>query len=215
MIAAKPGKYRIAVGVSGGGRSLKNLIERQHHSPYEVSYVFSSSGAVAALNIAKDAGIRVDVFNFSPAARTESGARLYQMLNALDIDLIVLAGFLKMLPTHAAWKNKIINIHPALLPKFGGKGMYGEKVHAAVLQANESYSGATVHFVSDQYDEGHMIAQVIVPVKPDDHVDSLSARVFAAECELLPWVISQMAQGIGGEDYDLVSFSWQNGGLTR
>jgi phosphoribosylglycinamide formyltransferase-1 len=215
MMAANANKYRIAVGVSGGGRSLKNLIERQRYSPYEVSYVFSSSQEAAALDIAKNAAIRADFFDFSSTVRAETGSRLYQTLQAQNIDLIVLAGFLKMMPMHAAWKNKIINIHPALLPKFGGKGMYGAKVHAAVLLAKEAFSGATVHFVNEQYDEGRMIAQVMVPVPPDDHVDSLSARVFAAECELLPWVIAQMAQGFAGDDHEPVRFGWQNGGLHR
>jgi phosphoribosylglycinamide formyltransferase-1 len=215
MIATSRRKYRIAVGVSGSGRSLKNLVERQSQGPFEVAYVFCSSAAAAALNIAKDAGIRTDVFDFSQATIADTADRLYETLRAFEIDLVVLAGFLKMMPVHDAWKNRLINIHPALLPKFGGKGMYGSKVHAAVLRSGESVSGATVHFVNDQYDEGRMISQVMVPVLPDDSAETLAARVFAAECELLPWVIGEMAHRAVGEGCDLTRFRWQDGGLQR
>jgi folate-dependent phosphoribosylglycinamide formyltransferase PurN len=110
--------------------------------------------------------------------------------------MVVLAGFLKLLPIDVNWPGKIINIHPALLPKFGGKGMHGRAVHEAVLAAGEVVSGATVHFVNEQYDEGAIISQIEVTIEKTDTVDALASRVFAAECRLLPWTIDRIAEGV-------------------
>jgi phosphoribosylglycinamide formyltransferase-1 len=116
-------------------------------------------------------------------------------LEAHKIDLVVLAGFLKLFPVKDSWSGQIINIHPALLPKFGGRGMYGHNVHDAVLKAGETSSGATVHFVNAKYDEGSLIAQIKVPVMEKDTPESLSQRVFAAECQLLPAAVGGLAEG--------------------
>jgi phosphoribosylglycinamide formyltransferase-1 len=202
--------FRVAVGVSGSGRSLKNLIDRQARDGFEIAYVFCSSPDAPALDIAKNAKISAGVFDFK---LTTTAARLYQKIDDLKIDLIVLAGFLKVMPTHPAWQNKIINIHPSLLPRFGGKGMYGKKVHEAVLGSKESLSGATIHFVNERYDEGRIVARVAVPVFEEDSPEALSARVFAAECELLPWAIRQMAAGSLNCLSEMESFKWQDGRL--
>lgn len=194
MIATNK-RMRIAVGVSGGGRSLANLIKSQRTETYEVVLVFSSSPDIGANEVAINAGIPLLIEDFSPKNRAAAASSLYAALRRHGVDLVVLAGFLKLMPIDPTWPGKIINIHPALLPKFGGKGMHGHHVHEAVIAAGEKNSGATVHFVNERYDEGAIISQISVPVSPGDSADSLAARVFAAECKLLPWTINEMAKG--------------------
>lgn len=118
------------------------------------------------------------------------------VLGAARADLVVLAGFVKLVPEEVvqAYRGRIINIHPALLPKFGGPGMYGSKVHQAVLAAGETESGATVHTVTERYDEGSILAQGRVPVLPSDTVESLAARVLAVEHQLLPAAVLRAAE---------------------
>ena len=122
-----------------------------------------------------------------------------ELLAALaDADLVVLAGYLKLLPARvvARFRQRAINIHPALLPAFGGPGMYGRRVHEAVLASGATESGATVHYVDEQFDRGPIIAQRTVPVLPDDSADSLAHRVLAVEHELLPQVVLDLANRI-------------------
>ena len=107
-------------------------------------------------------------------------------MEEVDADLVCNCGFLRLLLVPPAWEGKVMNIHPALLPKYGGKGMWGDHVHRAVLAAGEKESGCTVHFVTNEYDAGPVILQRRVPVREGDTVDSLAARVFAEECEAYP-----------------------------
>ena len=115
-----------------------------------------------------------------------------------DADLVVLAGYLKLVPARvvARFRQRTINIHPALLPAFGGPGMYGHRVHQAVIASGATLSGATVHFVDEQFDRGPIIAQRTVPVLPDDTAESLAHRVLAVEHELLPQVVLELANRI-------------------
>lgn len=125
-----------------------------------------------------------------------------ELLAALaDADLVVLAGYLKLVPARvvARFRGRTINIHPALLPAFGGPGMYGHRVHAAVLASGVRETGVTVHFVDEQFDRGPIIAQRKVPVLPGDTADSLAERVLAAEHELLPQVVLELASRISKE----------------
>jgi folate-dependent phosphoribosylglycinamide formyltransferase PurN len=172
-----------------------NLLKEQAKYSYEIVLVFSSSSDVAANELARGSGIPLLIEDFSLRNQTVAKQVLYHTLNQHDVDLVVLAGFLKLLPIDSGWKGKIINIHPALLPKFGGKGMHGHHVHKAVLAAGESHSGATVHFVNECYDDGAIISQISIPVEPHETIDTLAARVFAAECKLLPWTIDGLAKG--------------------
>lgn len=188
-------KLRIAVGVSGGGRSLANLVEWGSKQSYEVALVFSSSPSIGANDVAKKANLPLLIEDFSAKNRDTARKNLYNSLVDKKIDLVVLAGFLKLLPMDPSWPGEIINIHPALLPKFGGKGMHGCHVHEAVLAARESESGASVHFVNARYDEGKVIAQSRVPVTAGETAGSLADKVFASECDLLPWVIGELARG--------------------
>lgn len=188
-------KLKIAVGVSGGGRSLGNLVECGPQQSYEVALVFSSSPSIGANNVAKKAHLPLLIEDFSVKNQAPAKQNLYRSLVDKKIDLVVLAGFLKLMPMDPSWPGKIINIHPALLPKFGGKGMYGRHVHEAVLAAHETESGASVHFVNARYDEGRIIAQCRVPVTVGETAGSLADKVFASECDLLPWVIGELARG--------------------
>ena len=186
---------RIAVGVSGGGRSLANLIQYEAKDPYSVALVFSSSESAKANALAKAANRPLLVLDFSRKNSEQAKSMLYESLEAHGIDLVVLAGFMRLLPVDRCWQNKIINIHPALLPNYGGKGMHGHFVHEAVIAAQEVESGATVHFVNENYDQGSLIAQTKVHIAEGESAESLAAKVFEAECGLLPWTLSQMAAG--------------------
>jgi formyltetrahydrofolate-dependent phosphoribosylglycinamide formyltransferase len=187
-------KIKLAVGVSGSGRSLANLLENQGKH-FSLSLVFSSSPTAGANAIAERHGVPLMVLDFSNAFRNQTKVELYRAFENYGIDLVVLAGFLKLLPVVNGWQNRIINIHPALLPKYGGKGMHGRRVHEAVVDAGELTTGATVHFVNERYDDGNIIAQVKLPIVPTDSPDVVGQKVFQAECRLLPAVIAALAAG--------------------
>lgn len=160
-------------------------------APARVTHVVSNRTDAAALDRARQAGVRTTVLR-DPADPDE-------LLRALDdADLVVLAGYLKLLPARvvARFRRRAINIHPALLPAFGGPGMFGRRVHEAVLASGATESGATVHYVDEQFDRGPIIAQRTVPVLPDDTADSLAHRVLAVEHALLPMVVLELASGI-------------------
>jgi phosphoribosylglycinamide formyltransferase 1 len=160
-----------------------------------VTRVVSNRPDAGALERARGAGIAAVVLH-NPADADELSAALG------DAELVVLAGYLKLVPPAvvARFRRRMINIHPALLPDFGGPGMYGARVHAAVLASGASRSGATVHYVDEQYDRGPIIAQRSVPVDAGDTAASLARRVLAVEHELLPQVVCELARRIrGGE----------------
>ena len=177
---------RAAVLVSGGGTNLQALLD--HAAPVAIARVVSSRPDAGALDRARRAGVPTTILR-DPADPAE-------LLGALEgADLVVLAGYLKLVPAAAVarFRWRMINIHPALLPAFGGPGMYGPSVHEAVLASGAALSGATVHYVDEQYDRGPIIAQWPVPVRPDDTAASLAERVLAAEHRLLPRVVRALA----------------------
>lgn len=180
---------RVAVLASGGGTNLQALLDAcGPAAPARVTRVVSNRADAAALERARAAGI--------PAVVLRDPADAAELLAALgDADLVVLAGYLKLIPAAAVarFPRRMINIHPALLPAFGGPGMYGHRVHAAVLASGATASGATVHYVDEQYDRGPIIAQRTVPVLPGDTAETLAARVLAVEHELLPQVVLELA----------------------
>ena len=187
----------VAVAVSGGGRTLANLLQRQQSgSGYQVAAVIASNAECAAVAIAKAHQLPLFVGDFSAAGHAACGERLYPWLCNQRINWVALAGFIKLFPLHSAWSQRIVNIHPSLLPKHGGKGMYGDKVHAAVLAAGDVKAGASVHFVTPGYDEGAVVAQVSVPVQPGDTVRLLADRVFAAESQLYPETLNLLISGV-------------------
>lgn len=193
-----PQPWKLAVLISGGGRTLQNLLLAIASGELraEIVCVVSSAEGVLGLEIAESAGIptytltRLD----APGTGPYSDA-MFEIIEPFDPDLIIMAGFLRLLTVKPGWEERILNIHPALLPQaFGyaaGKGMYGDRVHEAVLANLDTESGATVHVVTNHYDQGPPLGQTVVPVVAGDDVHSLAARVFDAECELYPRVIRE------------------------
>jgi len=189
-LALKP--MRIAVFVSGGGTNLQTLLDRcRDDDTTEIALVASDRDRIPALDRAKRAGVKTHVF----PDHTDATAMLATMRDA-GIEFIVLAGYLKLVPNDLvrAFEGRMINIHPALLPSFGGKGMYGAHVHRAVLESGATISGATIHVVSPAYDRGPIIAQWPVPVLATDTPESLAARVLDVEHQLLPAVVKAAAR---------------------
>jgi formyltetrahydrofolate-dependent phosphoribosylglycinamide formyltransferase len=183
---------RVAVCVSGGGSNLQALLDAlPEGAPARVVLVLSDRGDAGALDRARRAGVPAEVF-----ADFRDATEWLTRLGRRDVDLVVLAGYLKLVPAPvvAAWRGRIVNIHPALLPKHGGAGMYGRKVHAAVLEAGDTESGPTVHLVDEEYDRGLVLAQARVPVKEGDTPESLATRVLEAEHRLLPAVVLAAAR---------------------
>ncbi len=185
---------RVAVLASGGGSNLQALLDHQGaaDAAYEVAVVASDRAAAGALDRAAARGV--------PAAHLADpadGAALLALLAVHAAELVVLAGYLRLVPAAVttAYAGRMLNVHPALLPAFGGPGMYGRHVHAAVLRSGARVSGATVHFVDEAYDRGAIAAQWPVPVLPDDTAERLAARVLAAEHALLPRVVAAVAAG--------------------
>lgn len=190
---------RLAVLLSGSGRTLENLLAWQVRGalPVELVGVVSSRPEVRGVVIARDAGIPVAVFRRRdfPTAAAHNQA-IAEWLEPRRPEIIALAGYLCWVERPRWFQGPLVNIHPALLPRHGGQGMYGDRVHAAVLAAGEAESGCTVHHVDDRYDHGEVIAQATVPVLPHDDVHALADRVFAAECELYPRVLADLARNL-------------------
>ncbi len=183
---------RVAVLASGGGSNLQALLDCcQGDAPARVVLVISNKPTARALERARTAGVDTVVLD-DPA----DGAALVGLLETHRIDLVVLAGYLKLVPREVvdAFQGRMLNIHPALLPSFGGQGMYGHHVHEAVLAAGATLSGATVHLVDAEYDRGPIVAQWPVPVAPDDTPETLAQRVLAVEHQLLPAVVLAAAR---------------------
>lgn len=178
---------RLAVAISGRGSNLAALLAAlPAGAPAEVALVLSNRAAAGGLDLARQHGI--------PTLTLTDPADGHEWLDALAahrIDLIVLAGYLKLVPPPVVerFRGRIVNIHPALLPGFGGPGMYGHRVHEAVIASGQRTSGATVHLVDEVYDRGAILAQERVPVLPGDTADTLAARVLEVEHRLLPAVV--------------------------
>ena len=192
---------KIAVFVSGGGTNLQAIIDKISSGEItnvEISEVIASNESAFAIERAKKAGIPAKVISKKVLGAEAYDDATLAELNSLGVELVVLAGFLSMLgpKTVAAYANRIINIHPALIPAFCGKGMYGIRPHQAVLEKGVKVSGATVHFVNEHYDEGPIILQKAVDVLPDDTPETLQKRIMK-ECEqvILPQAIQLIADG--------------------
>ena len=190
---------RIVVLISGGGTTLRNLIEKIAAGTLraEISAVISSSVDAKGLYFAAAANIPSQIIepkSFSSLA--DFSRSVFDHCRAANVELVVMGGWLKLLNIPDDFAHRVINIHPALIPLFCGKGMYGPRVHEAVLASGGKVSGCTVHFVDNEYDHGPIIAQRAVPVLDGDTPSSLAARVFAVECELYPQVINLIADGL-------------------
>lgn len=188
-------RARLAVLASGSGSNLQairdDLDARGARAHAELALVVSDRAAAGALDRARGWG--------TPAVHLakERTGDLGALFAEHRITLVALAGYLRLVPAAVigAFRGRILNVHPALLPAFGGAGMFGRRVHEAVLERGVRVTGATVHFVDERYDEGAVIAQWPVPVRADDTVESLSARVLAVEHRIFPWCLSAVASG--------------------
>ncbi len=173
--------YNLVVFASGGGTTLQAIIDsiEKKELDCKINLVISNSSDAYALERAKKAGIETYIIQNKKSSQID--LELENCLSQYSIDLIVLAGYLKKIGPKLVDKYTIINTHPSLIPKFCGKGMYGMKVHEAVVEAHEKVSGATVHFVNNQYDEGNIIRQTKIEVLPNDTANDVAEKVKAAE----------------------------------
>lgn len=188
---------RVAVLASGGGSNLQAILDYLtslgRDAAAQVVVVASDRPQAGAISKARTAGVETVVLR----ERDAQSGEILEVLESHDVDLVALAGYLRLIPTAVVdrFSDCMINVHPALLPSHGGPGMYGLRVHQAVINAREKVSGATVHFVTHEYDSGPMLAQWPVAVLPDDDAATLSARVLVAEHALYPRVLQAIAAG--------------------
>jgi len=183
--------HKLVVLASGSGSNFQSIINSVKDGTIKgasIEALIAGKSGIEAIERAKKNDIPV----YTLGAEFES--ELIEILDELNPDLIILAGFLKKIPSEVIDKypNKIINIHPSLLPKYGGKNFYGMKVHQAVIEAGDDVSGCTVHYVNEIYDAGKIIDQVTVPVKADDTPETLSKRILKQEHQLYPKVIQKL-----------------------
>jgi formyltetrahydrofolate-dependent phosphoribosylglycinamide formyltransferase len=174
---------RLGVLLSGSGRTLQNLLDRIGDGRLRacIAGVASDRDDAFGLQRALEHGIE--------ARHLTEPSQVWAWIEELDCDLVLLCGYVRLLPIEPEFEGRVLNIHPSLLPDFGGKGMFGEHVHRAVLAAGRAESGCTVHLCDNEYDNGRVLVQARVPVLPGDDPSALGARVFAAECEAYPAAI--------------------------
>ena len=195
-------KLKLAVLLSGGGRTLENLVGeiRKGTLAAEIGVVVASNPKVYGIERAKKLGLAVQVVDRKAYGDTKAFSQaIWEVVRkcggGCGAELVCLAGFLSLLEIAEDYKDKVINIHPAILPAFGGRGMYGHYVHEAVLAAGCKVSGCTVHFCNNEYDSGAILVQRCCEVKEDDTPESLAARVFEEECKAYPQAIRLIAEG--------------------
>ncbi len=189
---------RLAVLISGAGTTLQNLIDRiaDGRLSARITVVIASRADAGGLERARKADIPAEVVprkDFPDVDRFNDA--LHARLDRYEFDLIIMAGFLSPFQLRGRYSSRVLNVHPALIPAFCGKGFYGERVHRAVLDAGVKVSGCTIHFADDEYDHGAIIAQGTVPVLDDDTPETLAARVHQVENELYPEAIRLWAEG--------------------
>jgi formyltetrahydrofolate-dependent phosphoribosylglycinamide formyltransferase len=189
-------RVRIAVLASGGGTTFENLVHRSRDGRLdaEIATLVVSRPDCGAVLKARTLRVPCVVVPWKKDQRAFDAA-ITAAVESAKVDLVCLGGFLKLWTIPKQWLGRVMNIHPALLPAFGGKGMHGHHVHEAVLAAGEKESGCTVHFATNEYDAGPIIVQKRVPVLAGDTPDALAARVFEQECEAYPEAIALFAAG--------------------
>lgn len=186
---------RLVALLSGGGTTLQNLLDRIADGRLNARVVGVVSSRADAFGVTRATRAGVPVAVVEKRKGESLPDRVWAAVRSFNPDLVCFAGWLHLLPIPPDFHLKVLNIHPSLLPAFGGKGMHGRHVHEAVLAYGAKVSGCTVHFADDTYDTGPVVVQKCVPVLEDDSPDSLAARVFAAECEAYPEAISLIAGG--------------------
>ncbi|PKQ61022.1 phosphoribosylglycinamide formyltransferase [Labilibaculum filiforme] len=183
---------RLAIFASGSGSNAENIARYFSKKPeFEISAILSNNANAYVLSRASNLNIPTLVFSRSEFNETD---KILDFLTEKKVDFIVLAGFLLLLPINLLRKypNSIVNIHPALLPKYGGKGMYGMKVHQAVLENKETESGITIHMVNEKYDEGKIVFQATCSVSPDDSAEDIAEKIHQLEHKFFPKIIEQL-----------------------
>jgi formyltetrahydrofolate-dependent phosphoribosylglycinamide formyltransferase len=189
---------RIAVLISGSGTTLRNLIDKidRGRLDAEIAVVISSTATARGLQYAEKGNIPIAVIERSDFGSTEAfSEEIFRRCRKAEVDLVAMAGFIKRVVVPEDFINRVVNIHPSLVPAFCGKGFYGHHVHEAVLEYGVKVSGCTVHIADNQYDHGPVIVQRAVPVLDDDTPDSLAGRIFEQECEAYPEALGLLASG--------------------
>jgi phosphoribosylglycinamide formyltransferase-1 len=188
----------VAVLISGGGTTLRNLLTKisEQDLPIEVRLVISSSPSAGGLAYAEEASIPTAIVKRSESETPETfSAAVFQPCREAGVKLVVMGGFLKHVLIPTDFENRVVNIHPGLIPAFCGHGFYGRHVHQAVLDYGAKVSGCTIHFVDDEYDHGPIILQRSVPVEHGDTAENLAQRVFQVECDAYPEALRLIAEG--------------------
>jgi len=189
---------RVAVLLSGSGTTMQNLIDlsRTGQLPIEIVLAVSDRPGVKGIEKAEIAKIPTEVVQRDHCSTLlEFSQRVFGWCRQFKADLVVMGGFLRLIQIPEDFENKVMNIHPSLIPAFCGKGFHGLNVHSAVINAGNKITGCTIHFADNQYDHGPIILQKTVPVLDDDTAESLMLRVFAEECKAYPEAIRLFAQG--------------------
>lgn len=193
------GPVGAAVFASGSGTNFQALLDHEAHgSVWSTRLLISDREGAGALDRAREAGVETRVIRVSGRPSEEVGAETVAVLRKAGVGIVLLAGYLRLVPAAviAEFRGRMLNVHPALLPSFGGKGMYGRRVHEAVIRSGARVSGPTVHLVDEEYDEGRILAQWPVPVLVDDTPDTLAERVLDAEHRLYPAVAEHLARAV-------------------
>ncbi len=189
---------RIAILASGSGTNAQRLMEHfRRHPLAEVVLIGCDRPGAGVIQRAWDMGVAIHLFNGAQL----KGGTLLRELQGQGIDLVVLAGFMRLIPAEMvkAYPRRILNIHPSLLPKYGGHGMFGEHVHQAVIAAGEKESGITIHYVNERYDEGEHLFQTRCPVLPEDTPESLAERIHSLEHQHYPLVVETLVKELGSQ----------------
>jgi formyltetrahydrofolate-dependent phosphoribosylglycinamide formyltransferase len=190
---------RAAVFASGGGTNLQALLDNETAGgPYRIELILSDREDAGALDRGRSAGRQARVIPVRGRDAEQVAGETVVALQQAEIDVVFLAGYMRLIPASVVgvFRRRILNVHPALLPSFGGKGMWGHHVHEAVLASGARFTGPTVHYVDEEYDSGSILAQWPVPVRPGDDADHLGARVLRVEHVLYPAVADHVCRAL-------------------
>lgn len=192
------GTFNVAVFASGGGTNFRALLDHQAEQDDWRIVLLVMNREAGAAERAREAGVPVRIVPTRDRAQAEVAEETLEVLDEYDVDIVLLAGYLRRIPTAVVerYRGRMLNIHPALLPDFGGPGMYGQRVHEAVVGSGVTSSGATVHFVDEEYDDGAVLGQWQVEVLPADTPEELAERVLRVEHELYPRAVDHLCEAL-------------------
>lgn len=191
-------RLKVAVLISGGGTTLLNFLKHREagNLDIDIPIVIASRADCTGVERARAAGLRCEAVDRKQFDTVEAFSQtVFDLCREADVELVTLAGFLSLLRIPGDFRNRVMNIHPSLIPAFSGPGFYGHYVHEAVIARGAKFSGCTVHFADDEYDHGPIVLQRIVPVLDTDNADDVAGRVFDAECDAFPEAIRMFGSG--------------------